>query len=67
MFDCELKGIFHKRRIRQREFAERIGISQGALSQIVNEQTYPKFEVMYRICEELDLDVREIWKRKCNQ
>lgn len=67
VFVCELKSIFHKRKIKQFKFAEKIGITQAALSQICTEKTLPSFEIMYRICEELDMDVRSIWVRIENQ
>jgi DNA-binding Xre family transcriptional regulator len=63
MFDCQLKMIFLTRKMKQKDFAEKIGITQGNLSLIATGRSFPSFEVMYRICEELDMDVREIWKR----
>jgi putative transcriptional regulator len=63
-FKCRLKIIFAEREIKQGEFAKKIGVSASALSAIANGHTYPSFPVMYAICEELNMDVREIWIRK---
>jgi len=63
-FKCRLKVIFAEREIRQGEFADKIGVSAAAMSTITNGHSLPSFPVVYRISEELDLDIREIWIRK---
>jgi putative transcriptional regulator len=63
-FKCRLKVIFAERGIKQGEFAEKIGISSGALSAIVNNRSLPSFPVTYAICEELGLHINEIWIKK---
>jgi putative transcriptional regulator len=61
MFKCRLKVIFAEREITQEEFAKKIGITGSALSGIVRGRTLPQFETLYNICEELNLDIKEIW------
>jgi putative transcriptional regulator len=63
MFKCRLKVIFAERDIVQEKFAKKIGITGSSLSGIVNGRTLPQFETLYNICEELQLDFREIWVR----
>jgi len=63
-FKCRLKVIFAEREIKQGEFANKIGLSPAAISSIANSHSLPSFPVVYRILEELDLDMREIWIKK---
>lgn len=63
MIKCGLKVIFAERNIKQGGFAEKIGISPTTLSALVNGKNLPTLDVAYRIAEELDLNVMEIWKR----
>lgn len=60
--DCKLKVIFAERRIKQKEFAHKINISQAALSSLVNNKALPTLPVAYRIAKELGLLVEDIWK-----
>ncbi|UVI31229.1 helix-turn-helix transcriptional regulator [Paenibacillus spongiae] len=62
MIKCTLKVIFAERNIKQREFAQKVGISETTLSSLVNGKQLPTLEVGYRIAEELDLNIMEIWK-----
>ncbi|MEK4666569.1 helix-turn-helix transcriptional regulator [Niallia sp. FSL R7-0271] len=61
---CRLKVIFAESNIKHGDFAKKIGISNGALSAIVNNKSYPSFIVLYKITEELNLDIRDIWIKK---
>ncbi|MEK4606531.1 helix-turn-helix transcriptional regulator [Geobacillus sp. FSL W8-1251] len=63
-FKCRLKVIFAERGIKQGDFAKKIGISQAALSAIVNNRSLPSFAVAYAICEELGMSIHEIWIKK---
>jgi putative transcriptional regulator len=63
-FKCRLKVIFAERDIKQGEFAEKIGVSLGTLSAIVNNRSLPSFPVAYAICEELGMTINEIWIKK---
>jgi putative transcriptional regulator len=63
-YKCRLKVIFAEREIQQGEFAYKIGLSAAGMSSLVNGRSLPSFPVLYRICEELDMDFREIWIKK---
>lgn len=61
MIKCRLRVIFAEREIKQTEFAKQVGISAGALSQLVNGHSLPTLDVAYRIAHALDLNIMEIW------
>jgi putative transcriptional regulator len=63
-FKCKLKVLLWERDIKQGDFAKRIGISRATMSTIVNSKSLPGFETAYKICEELDKTVQEIWIKK---
>lgn len=58
---CKLKVIFAENDISQREFAKRIGISEGTLSLIVRGKSIPTLQVAFKIAKGLDLKVEDIW------
>jgi DNA-binding XRE family transcriptional regulator len=58
-----LKVIFAERNIRQKPFAEKLDISQTTLSYLVNNRTLPTLEMAYRIADELQMQVEQIWVR----
>lgn len=60
-FRCELKFILWNKKKFQSEFAESIGVSPSALSQIIRSKTLPSFVTTYKICTELDMRIEEIW------
>jgi putative transcriptional regulator len=62
-FKCRLKVILAEKDIKHGDFATRIGMSTSAFSLVVNNRGLPSFEFLYKICEELDMDPREIWIR----
>lgn len=62
-FKCKLKVILAEKEIKHGDFAKTIGVSTGGLSAIVNNKSLPTFQVVYRICEELDMQIHEIWKK----
>lgn len=67
-YQCRLKVIFAEKKIDDRtftqgKFAEKAGISLGALSSIVNDKSLPSFPVAYSISEELGLPLSEIWRK----
>ena len=61
-FKCRLKVILAEKEMSHGEFAKAIGISASALSLIINNKSLPTFQVVYKICEELDMQIHEIWK-----
>ncbi|MFJ7681140.1 helix-turn-helix transcriptional regulator [Peribacillus butanolivorans] len=62
-FKCKLKVILAEREIRHGEFALKVEISRAAMSGLLNNRSLPSFPVAYRISEELDLDIKEIWSK----
>jgi DNA-binding XRE family transcriptional regulator len=63
MFKCRLRVIFAEREIKQKDFAEKIGISGASVSAIVRGKQIPTLEVAYRIAEELQMPIEQIWVR----
>jgi putative transcriptional regulator len=59
--------ILAEKEIRHGDFANKIGLSSSAFSLIVNNHGLPSFDSMYKISEELDMDVRKIWLRVKNE
>ncbi|WP_409297779.1 helix-turn-helix transcriptional regulator [Peribacillus sp. SCS-26] len=64
IFKCRLKVMLAERDLQHGDFANRLGISRAAMSSLVNNRTLPSFSVAYRISEELQTDIRDIWIRK---
>jgi putative transcriptional regulator len=60
-FKCKLRVILAEMEIKHGDFAKSVNMSSAAFSAIVNNHTLPSFETVYRICEELQKDMREIW------
>lgn len=58
---CRLRVIFAERNIRQKAFAEELGISQTTLSLLINNRSLPTLEIAYRIAEKLELPVESVW------
>lgn len=63
-YKCRLKVILAEKEIAHGVFADKIGLSPAAMSSIVNGHSFPSFKVLYKIIEELDMDMREIWIKK---
>jgi putative transcriptional regulator len=63
-YKCMLKVILAQEDIQHGEFAKRINVNPGTLSNIVNNKQLPSFEVTYAICQELDRPIHEIWIKK---
>lgn len=60
-FKCRLNIILAERGDGKGEFAERIGVTKGTLSQITNSKSLPSFEVTYAILKELEMGIEEVW------
>ncbi|SDI19601.1 DNA-binding transcriptional regulator, XRE-family HTH domain [Alteribacillus persepolensis] len=63
-YKCRLRIIFAEKEIKQKEFAEKVGISPAGISALVNNRALPSFENAYKICKELDMRLDEIWKEQ---
>jgi putative transcriptional regulator len=60
-FKCRLKVILAEKEIPHGDFAKKVNLSSGALSNIINNKSLPAFETLYEICTRLERDFREIW------
>jgi transcriptional regulator with XRE-family HTH domain len=60
-FGHRLKAVRLDRKLTQEEFAELVGISVDFLSLIERGINAPSFEVLERIADKLDLQVRELF------
>lgn len=63
-FTCRLNVIFAERDIVQKDFAKKIGVSSSTLTLIKKGKQFPSFIVSYKISEELNMDIRDIWIKK---
>lgn len=61
MLKCRLRVIFAEREIVQKEFAKSVAISPTTMSALVRGKQLPTLEVAYRIAEELNMSVHDIW------
>lgn len=66
-FKCRLRVIFAEMKSKdpnfnQEIFSNKIGISKGTLSSLVNGHSLPTFKVAYKIGKELNIPIEEIWK-----
>lgn len=58
-----IKEVRKQKKIYQYQLAEKVGISQAYLTQIEKGQkTNPSFDIVVRICNELDLELRILYK-----
>lgn len=60
-YKCRLRVILADREIKHGEFAKSVNMSSAAFSSIVNNHSLPSFDTTYRICEELDMAMKDIW------
>lgn len=57
-----LKELLKEKEITGKELAEKIGISETGMSNIVKGQSLPRQEVLLQIAELLDVDIRDLFK-----
>lgn len=60
-FKCRLKVILAEKEIKHGEFANKVEMSSAAFSLIVNNRALPSFESSFKISNELNMDIRDIW------
>lgn len=60
-YKCKLKVLLAENDLKHGEFAKMVGVSLSTMSGLVNTKTLPTFSVAYRISEELNMDIRDIW------
>ncbi len=57
-----IKEILQGKGITSKDLAEKLSITENALSLIVNGKRQPRFELLLKIAKELDVDVRELFQ-----
>lgn len=56
-----LKEILKEKSITGRELAEKIGVSQPAVSDIANGKSFPRPELLLQIADALNVDVKDLF------
>ena len=56
-----IKELMIKKNISRSELAKEIGVSETAISNICNENNYPKMESLPKFAEVFDVDIRELF------
>ncbi len=57
-----IKELLKEKKITGKELADRVDISITGMSNIVKGQSLPRQEVLLKIAEVLDVDIRELFK-----
>lgn len=57
-----IKAVLEEKGIKQKWLAEQLGKSYNMTNSYVQNRTQPSLEVLYRIAEILDVDVKELLK-----
>lgn len=56
-----IKELLREKNITQGELAKRMGITNGAVSQILNDKYAPKLDTLQRIADALEVDIAELF------
>lgn len=56
-----LKEVLREKGISGKELAERVGVTENAISMISNNKRQPRFELLAEIAETLNVDVKELF------
>ena len=56
-----LKEILLEKGVTGKDLSERVGVSAVAISNIVSGNSFPKPELLKKIADELDVDIRELF------
>lgn len=59
--ESRLRIILAVKDIRQKQLAAKLKISQNTLSSLVNNHSLPSLEMAYKIADELEMSVEQIW------
>ncbi len=51
-----------KKKLRQEDLAEKVNISPTSLSFLEKYHRMPKFDLACRICDVLDIDIKNLWE-----
>jgi putative transcriptional regulator len=58
---CRLRVILAEKEIKHGDIAEKVGISQGTMSALVNNRQLPTLPVAFNIAEVLGLKIEDVW------
>lgn len=56
-----LKEVLKEKEVTGKDLAEKVGLSETAMSNIVKGQSLPRQEVLLKIAQTLDVDIRELF------
>ena len=56
-----LKEILKEKGISGKDLAEKVGVSQPAISDITNGKSYPRPDLLLQIANALDVDIRDLF------
>lgn len=57
----KIKDLMKEKDISGKDLAERVGVHPVNFSKIINGNAFPKPELLQKIAEELDVDIRELF------
>jgi transcriptional regulator with XRE-family HTH domain len=62
MIELRLKELILEKGITGKELSEKVGVSQNTITSINQGNSQPRFELLEKIAEVLDVDVRDLFK-----
>ncbi|WP_264552772.1 helix-turn-helix domain-containing protein [Flavobacterium sp. N2038] len=57
----KLKELLIEKGITSKELSEKVGVSTTSISQIITEKQQPRFELLIKIAEFLDVDIKDLF------
>jgi transcriptional regulator with XRE-family HTH domain len=57
----KLKELLSEKGITSKELSEKVGVSTTSISQIITENQQPRFELLIKIAETLNVDIKELF------
>lgn len=61
MHYLRIKVLMKALKISGKELAERVQVSENTISSIANEKTQPRFELLEKIANALDVDIKDLF------
>ncbi len=57
-----LKDLLKEKEVTGKELAATVGVTENAISMIINNKRQPRFELLLQIAETLNVDIRDLFK-----
>lgn len=57
----KLKELLSEKGITSKQLSEKVGVSTTSISQIITENQQPRFELLIKIAENLDVDIKDLF------